>query len=216
MNAKIIFVTGTDTGVGKTVVAALLTRHLRARGLRVAALKPVCSGGRGDAHALHAAAGKVLALDEVNPWHFRPPLAPLLAARKEGKSVRLNTVVARVRWIAKRFDRVVVEGAGGLLSPLGEDFNSRDLLRTLRATPIVVCPNRLGAVNQTLLVVGALPRAIARRAKVVLAAPARADSATRTNRRLLSELLGAARVHELPRLGRKPNPALRSFLKGIV
>ena len=77
---QILFITGTDTGVGKTVFAALSTVYLRQNGFRVAALKPLCSGGRDDARVLHAAAGKVLSLDEVNPWYFRAPLAPLLAA----------------------------------------------------------------------------------------------------------------------------------------
>lgn len=200
MKPKIIFVTGSDTGVGKTVLAALLTRHLRASGCRVAGLKPICSGGRGDARALRQAAGNVLSLDEVNPWHFRAPLAPLLAARKEGRRVRLREVVAQIRRLACRFDVVVVEGAGGLLSPLGEDFDSRALLHALRARPIVVCANRLGAVNQALLVLEALPRSLAIPARVVLSAVS-ADSSRAANVRLLGELIGADRVHELPSVG---------------
>lgn len=200
MKPKIIFVTGSDTGVGKTVLAALLTRHLRASGCRVAGLKPICSGGRGDARALRQAAGNVLALDEVNPWHFRAPLAPLLAARKEGRRVRLREVVAQIRRLAGSFEVIVVEGAGGLLSPLGEDFDSRALLRALRARPIVVCANRLGAVNQALLVLDALPLPFAARADVVLSV-AEADSSRAANVRLLGELIGADRVHELPSVG---------------
>ena len=67
----VYFVTGTDTGAGKTVLTALLTRFLRNRGLKVAALKPICSGGRNDARALRAALNGALSLDEINPWHFR-------------------------------------------------------------------------------------------------------------------------------------------------
>jgi len=203
MVAQIIFVTGTDTGVGKTVLIVLLTRHLREQGVRVAALKPICSGDRGDARALRRAAGKALALDEVNPWHFRAPLAPLLAARKERKRVRLREVVAHMRRMGKRFDVVLVEGVGGLLSPLGEGFDSRDLIVALRAQPIVVCPNRLGAVNQALLVLNALPRRMAVHAPVVLVSPRKPDAASRTNPKLLAEILGAPRVCVLPWL-RKP------------
>ncbi len=198
MAAQIIFVTGTDTGIGKTVLAALLTRQLRRQGVRVAALKPVCSGNRSDARALRKAAGNVLTLEEVNPWHFRAPLAPLLAARKERKRVRLRDVVAHVRRITRRFETLVIEGAGGLLSPLGEDFNSRDLLVALRAMPVVVCPNRLGAVNQTLLVLEALPGAIAARTPVVLVSPPKPDAASRTNPELLAEILGDQHVRVLP------------------
>src|SRR5262245_59423562 len=138
MASRIFFITGTDTGVGKTVFAVLVTQHLRGRGFRVAALKPVCSGNRKDARLLRKAAGKALPLDEVNPWHFRAPLAPLLAARMEKKRVRLREAVAHIRRVAKSFEVVVVEGAGGLLSPLAEDFDSRVLINALGATPIMV------------------------------------------------------------------------------
>src|SRR5947207_4859213 len=128
MRCRILFITGTDTGVGKTVLASLLARHLRERGVAVAALKPICSGGRADARALHASLDGALTLDEINPWHFRAPLAPLLAARREHRRVELADVLAHLRRIQRRFDVVLVEGAGGLLSPLGDDFNSRDLI----------------------------------------------------------------------------------------
>ena len=200
MKPVILFVTGSDTGVGKTVFASLLTRYLCARGFRVAGLKPICSGGRGDAVALHLAAGKVLALDEVNPWHFRAPIAPLLAARREHRRVTRQQVTAHLRAVAKSFDAVVVEGAGGLLSPLGPGFDSRDLIRALRAMPVIVCASRLGAVNQALLVLNALPRPAARRAQIVLMSPARANFASRTNPPLLRELAGNTPVYQLPHL----------------
>jgi dethiobiotin synthetase len=199
---SIFFITGTDTGVGKTVLAVLLTRYLRNAGLAVAALKPVCSGDRKDARLLSTALAGTLALEEINPWHFRAPLAPVLAARRENRELKLADVLAHVRRIQKRFQTVVVEGAGGLLSPLGEKFDSRDLILLLKATPIVVCPNRLGAVNQSLLVLAALPPRYSRRAQIVLISPERPDSAGRSNPQLLAEKLGAARVHVLPWLAR--------------
>src|SRR5471032_2729870 len=113
-----LFITGTDTGVGKTVLTALLTRFLRERGINAAALKPICSGSRADARALHAAMNGALTLDEINPWHFRAPIAPLLAARKAGQRVKLSQVRAHIHAMQKRFDVLLVEGAGGLLSPL--------------------------------------------------------------------------------------------------
>ncbi len=202
MPERILFITGTDTGVGKTVLTSLLARHLRDRGVRVAALKPISSGSRDDARALRGALGGALALDKINRWHFRAPLAPLLAARREKKRVRLAQLTAHIRAIQKRFAVVLVEGAGGLLSPLGEGFNSRDLIKVLRATPIVVCPNRLGAVNQALLTIEALPRTVARRARVVLVDPPEPDSASLTNRELLSGFLGTPRILVLPWLPR--------------
>jgi dethiobiotin synthetase len=195
---QILFITGTDTGVGKTVFAALATVYLRQQGFRVTALKPICSGGREDARQLRAAAGKVLSLDEVNPWHFRAPLAPVLAARKEGKRVRLREVVAQIRRVAKRFEVVVVEGAGGLLSPMGEDFDSRDLIAALKATPVIVCSNKLGAVNQVRLVLAALPPGAARRARIVLVNPPKPDAASRTNLALLQEFVKPECLRVMP------------------
>jgi dethiobiotin synthetase len=201
MKRTTFFITGTDTGVGKTVLTALLTRFLRERGVNVAALKPVCSGGRDDARVLRAASAGALTLDEVNPWHFRAPTAPLLAARRERKQVRLSDALAYLRAMQRRFDVLLVEGAGGLLSPLGENFDSRDLIASLRAVPIVVCPNRLGAVNQVLLTLEALPSGAAARARIVLVLPPKPDVSTRTNAGLLAEHLGGKRIFPMPWLG---------------
>lgn len=217
MKPRIFFITGSDTGAGKTVLATLLVRHLCEQGIRVAGLKPICSGGRDDARKLHKAAGRVLPLDAVNPWHFRAPLAPLLAARKEKSRVCLREVVASIRRVSGEFDCVVVEGAGGLLSPLGEDFNSRDLLCALDASPLIVCPNRLGVVNQALLVLEALPRELADCAPVILST-VKADSSSASNARLLRELLGSQRVQVLPRVNPagKLTPRVRAMLSALA
>ena len=196
--AQILFVTGTDTDVGKTIFSMLTTVYLRKTHFRVAALKPICSGGRDDARLLHEAAGKILTLDEVNPWHFRAALAPVLAARKEKRAVKLREVVAHIHRIAKRFEVVVVEGAGGLLSPMGEGFDSRDLIKALGATAFVVCPNRLGAVNQVRLVLDALPANARRDARVVLMNRKKSDVASRTNPDLLAEFVDARCLRVVP------------------
>jgi dethiobiotin synthetase len=187
------------------LLTALLARHLRERGVNAAALKPICSGRRDDARALRAAMNGALTLDEINPWHFRAPIAPLLAARRERRRVGLADMLAHVRTMQRRFDVLLVEGAGGLLSPLGENFDSRDLIAALRATPMVVCPNRLGAVNQVLLTLAALPRSASCRARVVLMSPSKPDAATNTNVGLLAEFFDAKRIFELPWLGRRPD-----------
>ncbi len=203
---QIFFITGTDTGVGKTVFTRLLAVFLRGRGVAVAAFKPLCSGGRDDARALHAALAGGLPLDEINPWHFRAPLAPLLAARRENKTVTLARVLAHIRARQKRFAVTLVEGAGGLLSPLGEDFDSCDLLAALHATPVIVAPNKLGAVNHILLTLAALPPAQRARAVVILFAPRKLDAATATNAGLLGQFLAPARIFNLPWLGNEFDP----------
>jgi dethiobiotin synthetase len=217
-----LFITGTDTGVGKTVVTALLARFFRGQGVRVAALKPVCSGGRNDARILHRALADALTLDEINPWHFRAPIAPVLAARRERKTVRLAPVLGHLRAARTHFDVFLVEGAGGLLSPLGEDFDSRDLISALRATPVIVAPNRLGAVNHVLLTLEALPKNLRARAKVVLMMPPKADSATTSNAKLL-EHCTVRNVYCLPWFGKGIStdailhaPRVRRVLTGVA
>jgi dethiobiotin synthetase len=202
------FITGTDTGVGKTVLTALLACALRERGpsCGTAALKPVCSGGRDDARALHAALAGALTLDEINPWHFRAAIAPVLAARREHRQVKLSQAVAHVRAMQRRFDVVLVEGAGGLLSPLGEDFDSRDLLVALRATPIIVAPNKLGAVNQVRLTLAALPENLQAKARVVLVAQPKPDASAKTNATLIAEF-SKVEIFSLPWLGNDFSPA---------
>jgi dethiobiotin synthetase len=219
----VFFITGTDTGVGKTVLTALLAQFLRARGVRVAAFKPVCSGGRADARALHAALGSALTLDAINPWHFRAPIAPLLAAAKDGKSVTLAQALAHIRRGGKDFDVTLVEGAGGLLSPLGKHFDSRDLLAALQATPIIVAANKLGAVNHLLLTLEALPESYRAKAKIVLMPPTKPDAATKSNAKLLEQFVSPERIFALPWLGKKvlsakilKKPQLKRVLAALV
>ncbi len=198
--ASVYFITGTDTGVGKTVLTALLVRHLRARGVCARAIKPFCSGGRGDARILRRAQDNEVTLDEINPWHFRAALAPVLAARRERRTVARSEVLRYLRACADQCELLLIEGAGGLLSPLGEGFDARDLILELKATPIVVCPNRLGAVNQVRLVLAALPLVQARNARIGLMPVARPNQATRTNVALLSEYVEAGRITLIPRV----------------
>lgn len=211
--SRILVVTGTDTGVGKTIVSGLLVRALRSGGIDAVGLKPLCSGGREDAVALREAGDGALDLKAVNPWFFTAPLTPLLAARRAGVSVKLPEVLRHIRRVARCFEWVVVEGAGGLMSPLGEDFDTRDLIRALRAAAIIVCPNRLGAINQSLLVWEALPPSAQARAKLVLVNPAQPDASSRSNATLLRQRLGTGRVVVLPWLSeaelRDPRIAVR-------
>ena len=188
------FITGTDTGVGKTVFTVLLLKFLREEGVKAAALKPVCSGGRDDAKKILAVTGVALSLDEINPWYFRAAIAPSLAARQERKKVRLTHVASHIRSMQKRFDILLVEGAGGLLSPLGENFNSRDLMMALDATPFIVAPNRLGVVNNVLLTLEALPKKLHAKARVVLMPQRKPDISAKSNADLIAEFFDAKRI----------------------
>jgi dethiobiotin synthetase len=185
----------------------LLAEFLRTKKIRVAALKPVCSGGREDALALRKALNGLLTLDEINPWHFRAAVAPSFAAGLEKKSVKLAAVLAHIRAAQKKSDVTLVEGAGGLLSPLGENFDSRDLIVAMRATPIVVAQNKLGAVNHVLLTLEALPKNLRAKASVVLMSPLEPDTATASNAKLLEQFFLRERIFTLPWLGNKFSPS---------
>ncbi len=218
-----LFITSTDTGAGKTVLTALLAQFLRARGVNAAALKPISSGVRADARALRAAMDGALSLDEINPWHFRAPIASLLAARRERTHIHLSEALAHIRALQKRFDVLLIEGAGGLLSPLGEHFDSGDLIAALGALPLVAAPNRLGAVNHVLLTLEALPRSAAARARVVLMSPPKRDAAAATNAGLLAGFFDAKRIFTLPWLGEHfsageimKNPRVRRTLRALA
>ena len=152
------FITGTDTGVGKTYVAALLAKKLVRAGYRVGVYKPVASGCirqeqslvSEDALALWNAAGQPGELSAVCPQRFEAPLAPHLAAREEGTVVDPRRLRKGLDYWRESSDVILVEGAGGLMSPLShEDFNA-DLAYEFGFPLIVVSPNQLGVINQTL------------------------------------------------------------------
>ena len=143
-----IFITGTDTGVGKTFVTAALVRKLRRSGIHAGAMKPFATGSRDDARVLRAAMDGELALKEINPVFFRRPLAPMVAARLEGKRVPL-----RVPLPTKRFDLLLVEGIGGWLVPLTARVTVADWVARHGWPIIIVARAGLGTINHTLLTV---------------------------------------------------------------
>ena len=124
--ARIIFITGTDTGVGKTLLTGLLLYHLRQGGCHALAMKPFCSGSRADAEFLNAIQDGALTPNEITPYFFPEPLAPLVAARQHHRSIRLPEVLRRVRGLANRCQCLLVEGIGGVLVPLGEGYSVVD------------------------------------------------------------------------------------------
>ncbi|MDO8969592.1 MAG: dethiobiotin synthase, partial [Saprospiraceae bacterium] len=164
--SRIIFITGTDTGAGKTVLTALLLVHLRQRGINTLAIKPFCSGNRRDARCLSGLQGDILPLELVNPWFAKAPVAPGIGLRKSGKKPNKNAVMAHIRAMAKRCDLLLVEGAGGLLSPLGENLDARGIIRALKCPVLVAARNRLGCLNHILLTAQALNIAGTKRIKV--------------------------------------------------
>lgn len=154
-----VFVTGTDTGVGKTLVACALLRGLRARGIDAGAMKPIETGvgaaGPRDALALREAAGGGDALEDVCPQRYALPAAPIVAARAEGRRVDLGAVDAAYARLRGRHAWLVVEGAGGLLVPAAEGVTMADLARRFRLPLLIVARTALGTINHTRLSVEA-------------------------------------------------------------
>jgi dethiobiotin synthetase len=206
---KIIFVTGTDTGVGKTLLTALLLYHLRRHPGRALAMKPFCSGGLGDVRLLQSLQAGELSNAEMNPFYFAEPVAPLAAAKKGQKPVHLSDVTNRINLIWKKCDQLLIEGSGGLMVPLGKGYTVADLIASLNCRVIVVARNRLGTINHTLLTVNAL-KANGIRAKdltVVLMAARKPDLSSSSNARIISELVRPVHVMSLPFLGEMPGTA---------
>jgi dethiobiotin synthetase len=198
---RIIFITGTDTGVGKTLLTGLLLRHLRQSGCHALAMKPFCSGSRADTEFLHAVQDCDLTFDEITPFFFAEPLAPLVAARRHHRCIRLQAVLRQIKRVTRGCQCLLIEGIGGLLVPLGQGFTVRDLIARLGCEVIVVAPNRLGTINHTLLTVEALQHIGTPGLKTVLMSSQEGDFSTRSNSRILAELLAPAPVFPVGFLG---------------
>ena len=159
MSGRGFFITGTDTGVGKTVCSAALARALARRSARVAVMKPVASGAlltpqglrSEDALRLMAEASVAAPYETVNPYCFEPPISPHIAAAEAGVRIDLRRIGACYAALAAQADVVIVEGAGGWLAPLGPDSAMADIPRSLALPVILVVGMRLGCLNHALL-----------------------------------------------------------------
>ena len=149
-----VFVTGTDTGIGKTLVSCALAAWCRRLGLRVGVMKPVATGGDDDARQLLRAARSDQPLSAVNPVKFSEPLAPWVAAHRAGRSLRLDAVIRAFRTVSAGHDVMIVEGVGGLLVPLTRRWTVADLAQRLRLPLLVVARAGLGTINHTMLTCG--------------------------------------------------------------
>ncbi|MCP4599826.1 MAG: dethiobiotin synthase [Proteobacteria bacterium] len=203
MTAK-IYITGTNTEVGKTVVARALVRAFVRRGLNVAAVKPIESGaervdGRlvpADASALIRALGQDIDLDDVCTYCFPDPVSPHLAASRVEEEIEAEPILALLERTAQTADVVVAEGAGGLLVPLSDDLLYADLIARTGFDLVIVSPDILGTINSTLLTIeAAKTRGIPIKGVIL-------------NRTSQSDLGNAEAIHQhgqVPILGKFPN-----------
>lgn len=193
------FITGTDTGVGKTFVSCLLLKALRAAGRSVAAYKPACCGDRDDVLALHEACDREdLSIDEINPLWLQSPAAPLAAAMIENREIDFDELVEQGRQLATRAESLIVEGAGGWEVPLTGKLTMADFAAALGFPVIVVIDNKLGALNHTILTVRQIEARGLRCAGLVLNQVAEErDAASISNRVVLQQLLDVPILAEL-------------------
>ena len=205
------FVTGTDTGVGKTVVACALLRALRERGIDAGAMKPIETGvgpeGPLDAIALREAAGACDPLGDICPQTFSLPAAPLAAAEREEREVDLGAVRASFERLAGRHEVLVVEGAGGLLVPIASGVDMADLAAQLRLPLLVVARAALGTINHTRLTLeAAAARELPVAGVVICHTTGTLPASEAENLELLRRELGERLVGEIPPLAPGDRP----------
>lgn len=161
---KGVFITGTDTGVGKTVISAALACGLRRKNIDVGVMKPIACGGvkvgshfvSEDALALREIAGVNDPIKFINPVCFKNPVAPYPASLLENKKVDLKKVYLSHKKLADKHDFLIVEGIGGVLVPIKKNYFVIDLIKKLNLPVIIVCRPNIGTINHTLLTVNAL------------------------------------------------------------
>ena len=199
---RILFITGTGTGVGKTVLTALLLRHLREEGHDALAMKPFCSGSRQDARLLQRLQKEELTLAETNPFFFEQPLAPWVAAKENNEAqIPLRRAVGEIRRLSRRCKILLVEGCGGVLAPLGNHYAAADLISLLQCETVIAAPNCLGTINHTLLTAKYMQSVGVQEFKIVMMSGRKPDLSSRSNINAIRELLPGIGVFSMPHLG---------------
>ena len=184
------FLTGTDTGVGKTFVIVQLLRLLGEAGMRAVGMKPICCGDRDDARRLLAASAEGVVIDEVNPIWLESPVAPSVAAQIERIEIETEKIYQRFAILSQRFEIVLVEGIGGWLVPVLPSFFVSDLAKRLDLPVAIVTENRLGCLNHVLLTFESIRNRGLNCAGIILnRADAAGDLAQSTNEGELRRLL---------------------------
>jgi dethiobiotin synthetase len=204
-----VFITATDTGVGKTVVTAALAVALRRGGYSVGVMKPIETGVRSsadvtsDAARLRTAAGNSDMFTEIRPYAFRLPLAPMDAARLEKTTITLSTIMRTFRTLESRHNVLLVEGVGGVYVPITSALNVTDIIYQMKLSAVVVGKVGLGGFNHALLTLGALRRRNIPVLALVLNRSLPAQTATaraqeRSTLYLLRQLAGVPVIGPLP------------------
>ncbi|MFQ5559635.1 MAG: dethiobiotin synthase, partial [Nitrospinota bacterium] len=197
---KGFFVTATDTGIGKTVVTGGLATLLKKRGRDVGVMKPVSCGDRLDISFLMKCAGLRRNRELYSPCHFDAPLAPLTAAEMSGKPVEKEKILNSFREVFHLHEMVLVEGVGGVMVPLTEDYSVLDLIAEMGLPVIIVAKSALGTINHTVLTINALLNAGIDIEGVVFNEPAQGkeDAASKTSPETIRSITGVSILGKIP------------------
>lgn len=153
MKTKGIFITGTGTEIGKTVIAGCLAATMKHVGKNIGVMKPICSGNNLDAQFLKHAAQVDDPLTLINPIYLKYPLAPSVSARLQGKEIVLNDIDKALNTLSEKYDYLVVEGVGGIAVPIKDDYLVVHLMHHLQMPILIVADAGLGTINHTMLTV---------------------------------------------------------------
>ncbi|NQV04272.1 MAG: dethiobiotin synthase [Candidatus Omnitrophica bacterium] len=196
---KGFFVTGTDTGVGKTEIAAYLAKRFSRKGLRVSVMKPVATGFKTvckDAQILRKFSRSNAPIDCINPVSFRAPLAPLVASALENKKFDTGIIWRRFKRLKKNSDMIIVEGIGGVMVPLYKKgkkvFYVLDMILKMRLPVIIVSRPDLGTINHTLMTIKALETSSVKIKGIIFNQTSRVkkDTSVKTNPEVIERLSG--------------------------
>ncbi len=202
-----VFITGTDTGVGKTVIAGAIVRVLKRKGLKVGVMKPVETGCSREGDVLIPSDGEFLrymadldiSINEITPYRFEAPVAPLVASEIEGRYIDPEVIFRAYKRFSREYDFVVVEGIGGLMVPVKEDLFVADLVGYIGIPLLVVSVNRLGTLNHTFLTVeSALSRGLDLRGVVINETAQGGDISVDSNISVIKRLINVPVVGTFP------------------
>ncbi|HLA50377.1 MAG TPA: dethiobiotin synthase [Thermodesulfovibrionia bacterium] len=218
---KGIFITGTDTGVGKTFVAVGLINALKEKGFNICPMKPVETGCRTkkgklipeDTMSLIKASGIKEAIDVINPYRFKHPLAPSVAAELERKSIKKEKIFSAYNYLSKKYDITIVEGAGGIMAPLYKKYLFLDFISDINLPIIIVSRPGLGTINHTLLTIEiAKSRGIKILGVIInYAGQIKNDISVKTNPKIIESIGGIPLVGIVPYLRSSKSHARKIF-----
>lgn len=194
-----LFITGTDTGVGKTYITNLLLSSMIKRNQSAVGFKPISCGDRNDAELILSSSYPTPnSIDLINPVHLKTPAAPLAASLIEGKDVNLDLIKKHHQELKNSYDNVIVEGAGGWAVPITAKYNIGDLAAELCSEVLIVVNNKLGALNKTILTYNAIRDKGLKLAGIILNhVEAERDTASISNKTILEEIINPPMIIDI-------------------